>query len=60
LNFAIISRKLESYVQGTGQMTIEGILSMIVILALIWGGFAFALAKALKNEKRKMRANGSA
>lgn len=41
-------------------MTIEGIISMIFILSLIWGGFSFALAKAIQKEKRKAKTDGSA
>jgi len=34
-------------------MDITAIIAMIIILGLIWGGFAFALNLAIKKEKLK-------
>ncbi len=37
-------------------MSLEAIVTMILVLGLIWGGFAFALSRAVKREKEKAAA----
>jgi hypothetical protein len=34
-------------------MAVEGIITLIVVLSLVWGGFLYFLLKAIKFEKRK-------
>jgi hypothetical protein len=34
-------------------MSIQGIITMIVVLGIVWGGLSFFIVKALINEKRK-------
>ena len=39
-------------------MALEGIITMITIPLLIWGGFLYMLYKAFIHEKNKMSENG--
>lgn len=34
-------------------MTIDAIIMMILILGIVWGGFAYALRLAMKKERQK-------
>lgn len=33
-------------------MTLESILTMVIILGGVWGGFAFLLVRAIRSEKK--------
>lgn len=39
-------------------MAIEGIITLIVVLSLVWGGFLYFLLKAVNFEKKKKNING--
>jgi hypothetical protein len=34
-------------------MSIPGIITMIIVLGIVWGGLSFFIVKAFRNEKRK-------
>ena len=36
-------------------MSAAGVLTMIVVLGVVWGGFVFALWKAMRHEAAKRR-----
>lgn len=36
-----------------GRMTTGAVVFMILVLGIVWGGFAFSLAMALRKEKKK-------